>query len=85
MSRITDGTSNTIMLVEAAEPVEWTRPDVLEFDPNKPLPKLGGLTKGGFNIAMCDGSVRFVKDTIDPIMLKAMLTRQGGEVVAFDP
>ena len=85
MSRITDGTSNTIMLVEAAEPVEWTKPDVLDFDPKKPLPKLGGLSKGGFNVAMCDGSVRFVKDTIDPKMLKAMLTRMGGEVVAFDP
>lgn len=85
ITTITDGTSNTIMFVEAAEPVEWTKPDVLEFDPTKPLPKLGGLSKGGFNVAMCDGSVRFIKDTIDEKTLKAMLTRMGGEVVAFDP
>src|SRR5262245_41268665 len=36
---ITDGTSNTVMAAEAAEPVIWTKPDELEYDPKKPLPK----------------------------------------------
>ncbi len=32
---------HTIMIVEAAEAVLWTKPDELVYDPKKPLPKLG--------------------------------------------
>src|SRR5439155_13938759 len=35
-----DGTSNTLMVAEAAEPVPWTKPDDLPFDPKKPPPAL---------------------------------------------
>ena len=37
---ITDGTSNTIMVVEAADEkaVPWTKPDDFEYDANDPLP-----------------------------------------------
>ncbi len=52
-----DGTSNTILIVEAADPVPWTKPDELEYDPNKPLPKLGGHFRSGTNVALADGSV----------------------------
>ena len=38
---IPDGTANTILVVEAAEAVPWTKPEDLEYDPNGPLPKLG--------------------------------------------
>src|SRR5262249_49187178 len=41
MVDITDGLSNTIMIVEAADPVLWIRPDELPFDTKKPLPSLG--------------------------------------------
>src|SRR5439155_17093192 len=37
---VTDGLSNTLMIVEANEAVTWTKPDDLAFDPNKPLPKM---------------------------------------------
>src|SRR5262249_1456363 len=39
---ITDGTSNTLIVAEAAEAVIWTKPDELAFSPSGPLPKLGG-------------------------------------------
>src|SRR5262249_44411131 len=55
---ITDGTSNTIMLVEAGEAVPWSKPADIPFAPGAPLPRLGFL-KRGFNILMADGSVRF--------------------------
>ncbi|WP_261363099.1 hypothetical protein [Gemmata palustris] len=32
---ITDGTSNTFMCVTAATAVPWTKPDELEFDPER--------------------------------------------------
>src|SRR5262249_21736661 len=42
ITSITDGTSNTLMVVEGEEPVPWTKPDDLPFDPKKPLPRVGG-------------------------------------------
>ncbi len=52
-----DGTSNTILIIEAADPVPWTKPDELAYDPNKPLPRLGGHSPRGTNAALGDGSV----------------------------
>src|SRR5207245_486756 len=52
-----DGTSNTLMIAEAAKPVPWTKPEDLPYDPAKPLPKLGGHTPHGFSAAFVDGSV----------------------------
>jgi hypothetical protein len=80
----TDGTSNTILVVEAAHAAPWTRPEDLPFDPAKPLPKLGGLFPGGFHAALADGSVRFVSDKITPQTLRSAITRNGGEVLGPD-
>jgi hypothetical protein len=83
-AQITDGTSNTIMLVEVnnSQAVPWAKP--ADFEPNQqnPLAGLVGLRPGGFLAAFCDGSVRFISATTDPQVLKAMFTRNGGEVTA---
>ncbi|HYT87230.1 MAG TPA: TIGR03067 domain-containing protein [Gemmataceae bacterium] len=81
---ITDGTSNTILAVEAGKAVPWTKPDDIPFDPKKDLPTLGGLFKEGFNILMADGSVRFVRRGFDVPTLRAAITRNGGEVLDLD-
>jgi len=39
---------------------------------------------GGVNLGMCDGSVRFIKDTINPVTWRALATRAGGEVISAD-
>ena len=39
---------------------------------------------GGANVLLCDGSVRFLKNTIQPATLRALLTRAGGEAMSFD-
>jgi prepilin-type processing-associated H-X9-DG protein len=79
-----DGTSNTIMIVEAADPVPWTKPADLPYDPAKPLPKLGGFFPGGFNAAFCDGSVHFLKTTIKPQTLHFLIGRNDGQVIPSD-
>jgi prepilin-type N-terminal cleavage/methylation domain-containing protein/prepilin-type processing-associated H-X9-DG protein len=39
---------------------------------------------GGVNCMRCDGSVAFVRDSISPAALFALITRNGGEVVSVD-
>jgi prepilin-type processing-associated H-X9-DG protein len=79
-----DGTSNTILLVEGAEPVPWTRPADTTYDAKKPLPKFGWL-KSGFNVLMADGSVRFInRGIIFEATLRAAITPAGGEVLGND-
>jgi len=78
---ITDGTSNTLLVVEAADPVIWTKPEELAYDADKPTPKVGGIFEAGFNGVMCDGSVRFLPKTIDDKLLRALITINGGEAV----
>src|SRR5262245_4683970 len=57
--RNTDG---TIAFVEAAQPVVWTCPNDLEYDPTKPLPRLGSICPSdGFHIVLFDGSIQFVR------------------------
>ena len=82
-AEITDGMSNTIMIVEAndAKAVPWAKPDDLEYDPKNPAAGLGGLFPGGFNAAFCDGSVRFMSSTIDAEILRQLFNRHDGQPV----
>lgn len=82
---ITDGTSNTIAIVEAnaQNAVPWTKPSDVEVDSENPLANMGKHRPGGFNVGFADGSVRFIAETIDPTLFWHLLTRSGGEVVNF--
>jgi hypothetical protein len=86
MADIVDGTSNTIMAVEVpdARAVIWTRPDDFEFDEKDPIKGLLGLRAGGFVAAMCDGSVRFIAQTIDGETLRRLFLRNDGQVINMD-
>ena len=88
LNSIKDGTANTIMVVEAAKPVPWTKPEDVPFDREKPLPKLGGVFKEGFSTAFADGSARFLSKKLSPKVLRAAITSNGGEFLggdAFEP
>ena len=39
---------------------------------------------GGVNVAFCDGSVKFVKNTVSPITYMALTSSQGGDVTSSD-
>jgi hypothetical protein len=90
-----DGLADTLLVVEAAQPVPWPKPADLAYDPARPVPPLrGAFTKPrfsvwgsearrqvGFHAAFADGSVRFLDSGIDEATLRALITRNGGESV----
>ena len=80
-----DGTSNTILVVEASRNVPWTKPEDIPVDPEKiaELLKedLGGNHDGGFLTLLADGSVHFIPKSITPAKLKKLITPTGGEVI----
>jgi hypothetical protein len=81
---ITDGTSNTALVVEAGTSVVWTRPTDVQFDEKKALPKLGGLFDGEFHVGMCDGSVIAIKKDFDEQQMKYLIMPADGNVIDFD-
>jgi hypothetical protein len=76
-----DGTSNTLLIVEAGEPVPWTKPADLAFDLEGPLPKLEGPFKDGFNAVFADGGVSFLRRSLKEETLRALITPAGGELL----
>jgi hypothetical protein len=84
LSLITDGTSNTLLVVEAKRAIPWTKPEDIPFAADQPLPRLGGFASRGFDTLFCDGSVRFILDSIDENVLRALITRAGGEIISLD-
>ncbi len=115
---ITDGTSNTILLVESAgrpenwrsgrtdaswsavpnggwaqpnasimrgyttpgDPATMTHPGPCMVNCNN-LYSIYGFHTGGANMALADGSVRFLRSSVPAGTVAAMVTRAGGEVV----
>jgi hypothetical protein len=85
-ANFTDGTSNTAAVVEAGDEsaVIWTKPDDLNPDEKDPLKGLLGLYPGGFQVGICDGSVRFISESIDPKMLMFFFQRNDGNPIDLD-
>jgi len=81
---VTDGTSLTLTVVEAATPVPWTKPEDLSLDSKAPLFGMGSKHPGGLNALFADGSVHFIKTSINPGLLRALVTRDGGETISSD-
>jgi hypothetical protein len=82
---IPDGTSNTVLAVEASVAVAWTRPADLPFDEKKDLPDIGKAYGAKPLVALCDGSVRVLDMTkLTANTLKAAITVGGGEVLGAD-
>jgi hypothetical protein len=80
LAAITDGLSNTFMVVEAGKPVIWTKPEDMPFE-GKDVPLLGGMFDGAFTAVMGDGAARRFKKGIDPDLLKRLIDPQDGQAV----
>ena len=85
---ILDGLSQTILIAETAESNgPWLRggpATVRSLAPERTRyvgvgGAFGGCHRGGGQFAFCDGSARFLSDTIDPAVLRALLTIADGE------
>jgi prepilin-type processing-associated H-X9-DG protein len=85
---IRDGTNQTMAVVETArDHGAWTAggpSSVRGIDPaTRPYlgrgRPFGGYHSGGANAAFADGSVRFLRESIDPRVLEALSTVVGGE------
>jgi prepilin-type processing-associated H-X9-DG protein len=81
IQRISDGTSNTILVVEVVpeRAVVWTKPDDWSVDLSDPLDGVKRGDRGFFTAAFCDGHVRTIQNSIEPATLKAMLTRAAAD------
>jgi hypothetical protein len=81
LQQITDGTSYTIMAVEAdnERSVPWTKLDDFQYDDKNPMAGLFGMRPGGVLAAFCDGSVRLIPAQIGPDNLKAFFIRDSGK------
>jgi hypothetical protein len=95
IKQITDGTSNTLAVVEACgQNIVWNEPrdiDLVQtpFSVNargtRPFesPSFGSsYHRGGVDALLADGSVRFLPSSIDPVVLRALTTADGGEGVS---
>ena len=85
---ITDGTSNTLIVVETSgQATNWMQPVDLDaqkmaFAVNDPAGgDISSSHPNGANGLIADGSVRFLSESIDAQTLRALTTRAGGEVV----
>ena len=81
IQEISDGSSNTIMVVEAGTAVPWAKPADLPYDGVLPLPKLGG-PGGTFGAAFGDGSVRtFRRGQVPEATMRNLISIADGNVV----
>jgi hypothetical protein len=78
---VPDGRDKTILLVEAANPVPWTKPSDLPYVPGEHLPKLGSIWRDGYHVLFADGQVRFLPYDTKVDVLHALITRNGKEAL----
>jgi hypothetical protein len=72
-----DGIRKPVCVVEAADPVVWTRPDELEYDPTQPLPRLGAYWSGRCQIVFSDASVGSYRPDTDEAELRELFSGPG--------
>lgn len=79
---ITDGLSNTIMVVQAGPDTAdvWTKPSGLEFDAEDPKKSLGKIGEQ-FMVVLCDGSARFISRNIDNETLSNLIQHADGNPI----
>lgn len=80
---ITDGTSNTILILEVGEDkaVTWTKPDDMDFDSQKPLAGLGTIAGSGILAGFADGHVQNIRKSVDAETFRNLILRNDGQVI----
>ena len=83
---VTDGTSNTILVFETSDTLaqEWTKPDEGLDCVNVDKKGIFGAYSGGTNVALADGSVQFLVDSVSQQQLVDLMQRSNGTVINHD-
>jgi hypothetical protein len=83
LRKITDGTSHTVMVVEAApeKAVVWTQPADLPVAPEAPAQGLGTYHGRGYMTLFCDGAARFLSDELSAESLWACFGARDGKLI----
>ncbi len=71
------GAAQTILVVEAADPVPWTKPEDLSYVAHGPLPKVGGLLGNGFHALFADASVSWIEAEKQESALRTLVPLNG--------
>jgi prepilin-type processing-associated H-X9-DG protein len=90
-AKVLDGTSNTIIVIEVAgagipwmEPRDMTVEEAVTFITDPAASQFQQVHPGGVNVLMADGSVRFLPNSIDPQVLRLLLTRNDGQPIPVE-
>ncbi len=80
---VIDGTSNTIMCVQAGpeKAVTWSKPEDLEFNQENPLAALGTIPAKGFRTALLDGGCYTIPKDIELETLRRLIQHNDGQPV----
>jgi hypothetical protein len=81
LAEVTDGTSNTLAVIEAGPPVPWTKPADIAYHSRKPLPVFVGPFANVRNAATLDGSVHGLRPNLDEITLRRLIEPNDGSVL----
>lgn len=85
---ILDGTSNTIMAIEASpkHAVPWTKPDDFVFDPQAAdaMVRFGSPDDDAILVLMVDASTRTIKKSFSAELLQALFDMRDGKEVDID-
>lgn len=70
---------STILIVETADSVLWTKAEEILYDQNRPLPRFLSVPGGGFHAVFADGSPHRISPTVDETMLRRLIMRAEAE------
>ena len=75
------GIDNTLHFVEAGDPIPWTKPDEIEYDPKRPI-VLKGLFRDGFRACTAaSAGYRFIQHDTPEAELRGMIVRNREESI----
>jgi hypothetical protein len=80
MVEFNDGTSNTFLFADAANPVPWSKPADIVVPATGPI----GVAQGTFIVAMVDGSVRLAdRSKLDDNAMRIFIDPKDGQAAPF--
>jgi hypothetical protein len=83
VSGFPDGTSNTILIAAAKNPVNWMAP-FSRLNPRNPAAALGTHYRNSFLVGLADGTVRFVSLKVSDATLRNAINPSDGNPLGPD-